>query len=289
MLALIDVSLSFALTAGMVAAFNPCGFAMLPAYLSWFVSDDRAAGSSRAVAVARALVVAGAMTAGFVIVFGVFGLLIEGVSSAVEDITKYLTVVIGALLVPVGVFMLLGREIKVKLPRMQRGGDSRGTGSMVLFGMSYATVSLSCTLPVFLAAVSGSFSDVGGVVGGIATYVAYSLGMGLVIVTLTVAIALARDGLVRRLRSVLPYINRVSGALLVLAGLYVTYYGYWEIRLLRGDDVPEGPVAWVSDWSAQATERVDDIGPWVIVAILVVLLAAGLLRRRGRGRVRCSV
>ena len=278
-MALIDVSFGLALTAGSVAAFNPCGFAMLPAYLGFFVRDDEPAAASRSSAVARALVVSAAMTAGFVLVFGLFGLLIDGASVAVGEITPWLTVSIGIVMVPTGLFLLLGRDIKIRLPRLQRGGRDRGLASMCVFGMSYATVSLSCTMPVFLTAVSGSFrSD--GFVSGLASYAAYAVGMGLVITTLTVAIALAREGVVRRMRRALPYLNRGAGALLVLAGLYVAYYGYWEIRILGGHDVSEGPVAWVSDWSARATQRIDDLGVLAVALTLLALLGANQIRRR---------
>jgi cytochrome c-type biogenesis protein len=277
--ALIDVSFGLALTAGSVAAFNPCGFAMLPAYLGFFVREDESLDASRSTAVVRALVVSAAMTAGFMLVFGSAGLLIDGASVAVGDITPWLTVGIGVVMVPTGMLLIFGRTITVHLPRLQRGGSDRRLGSMCLFGMSYATVSLSCTLPVFLTAVSGSFRS-GGFGSGLVSYAAYAIGMGLVITTLTVAIALARDGLIRRIRRALPYLNRIAGALLVLAGMYVAYYGYWEIRILGGHDVPEGPVAWVSDWSARATQRVDDLGVLVIVVALMALLGASLLRRR---------
>lgn len=280
-MALIDASVGLALTAGSVAAFNPCGFAMLPAYLGFFVRDEQQQTAGRSSAVARAFVVSIAMTAGFMLVFGAFGLLIDGASVAVGEITPWLTVGIGIVMVPTGVILLLGRDIKVRLPRLQRGGGDRGLPSMCLFGMSYATVSLSCTMPVFLAAVSGSFrSD--GFLSGLLSYVAYALGMGLVITTITVAIALARDGVVRRMRRALAYLNRVAGGLLVLTGLYVAYYGYWEIRILDGHDAPEGPVAWVSDWSARATQRIDDIGLLAVSVALVALVAVGIARRRPR-------
>ena len=111
------------------------------------------------------------MTAGFVLIFGLFGLLIEGASVAVGEITPWLTVGIGVVMVPTGVFLLLGHDIKLRLPRLQRGGRDRRLGSMCVFGMSYAIVSLSCTMPVFLAAVSGSFrSD--GFVNGLLSYAA---------------------------------------------------------------------------------------------------------------------
>lgn len=281
-MALIELPVGLALTAGSVAAFNPCGFAMLPAYLGFFVREDDPADGTRSNAVARALVVSAAMTFGFMLVFATFGLLIDGASIAAGDITPWLTVGIGAAMVPIGILLLLGRSIKVRLPRLQRGGGDRRFASMCLFGMSYATVSLSCTLPVFLTAVSGSFrSD--GFVSGLASYVAYAIGMGLVITTLTVAIALARGGVVRVMRNALPYFNRVAGALLVVAGMYVAYYGYWEIRVLAGRDVPEGPVAWVSIWSARTTQRVDDLGVVVLACALGSVLAfVGALHLRRR-------
>ena len=37
-----SASLTFAFTAGLVATINPCGFAMLPAYLSYFLWTEEA-------------------------------------------------------------------------------------------------------------------------------------------------------------------------------------------------------------------------------------------------------
>ena len=77
----------------------------------------------------------------------------------------------------------------------------------------------------------------------------------------------------------LPYINRIAGGVVLLAGLYVTYYAYWEIRLLHGDTVPEGPVAWISEWTARTTQRVDDWGVSAFAVALIALLVASLARR----------
>ena len=54
--------LALALGAGMVAAINPCGFALLPAYLSLVVLGDGS--TSRRAAVGRALALTGALTLG---------------------------------------------------------------------------------------------------------------------------------------------------------------------------------------------------------------------------------
>lgn len=281
-MAILDAPVGFALAAGTVAAFNPCGFAMLPAYLSFFISGGSAGGDQqRGNPVARALLVTAAMTAGFVAVFGLAGLAIEGASLAVGEWTPWITLGIGIIMIPLGIAMVAGKAVKVNLPRLQRGGKDGSLASMGLFGASYATVSLSCTLPVFLAAVSGSFRN-GNILGGMATYLAYAVGMGLVIGVLTVALALAQDGAVRKLRSVLPHLNRIAGGLLVIAGAYVAWYGYFEIRTLRGDRIAGGPVDWVTDWSAQLSNRLDTIGATALAAALAVLTGIGLLARRRR-------
>ncbi|MCZ3385906.1 MAG: cytochrome c biogenesis protein CcdA, partial [Actinomycetia bacterium] len=89
-------TLLVALTAGMVAAFNPCGFALLPAYLVLFLGDQ--AGARSTSSVLRALVVGVAVTAGFVAVFGLAGILIAGFAVQVSAWTPYATVVVGPLL-----------------------------------------------------------------------------------------------------------------------------------------------------------------------------------------------
>src|ERR1700742_1829397 len=95
------------------------------------------------------------------------------------------------------------------------------------YGVGYAIASLSCTIGPFLAVTGAAFRG-GPVVQSLLIYLAYVAGMALVIGVLAVATALASVAVVERARRVLPYVNRISGALLVLAGLYVGYYGVYE-------------------------------------------------------------
>ncbi len=74
-----------ALGAGLVAAVNPCGFALLPAYLSLFALGD--APRSPAVAVGQALRATLALTLGFAAVFVVFGLAVAPVAASVHPAT----------------------------------------------------------------------------------------------------------------------------------------------------------------------------------------------------------
>ncbi|HUF98431.1 MAG TPA: cytochrome c biogenesis CcdA family protein [Ilumatobacter sp.] len=230
---------ALAITAGMAATVNPCGFALLPAYLSAFVSMDEGATAGRLGAVGRALKVSAVLTAGFITVFGLFGAVITKVISSITDYLPWATIVIGIGLVGLGIYLLSGREFVVSIPKLQRGGVDGTLSSMYLFGVSYAIASLSCTFPTFLGVTSATFNT-RNYVSGVTVFLLYGLGMGAVVCVLTVAVALARDGLVTRFRKIAPVMNRVAGGLLVIAGAYVAYYGWFEVRVLdrgfTGDD-----------------------------------------------------
>ena len=93
---------SFAL--GMVALINPCGFALLPAYLGFFLGlDDDDADDSRITALNRAQIVGLSLSLGFLAVFGVLGLAFAGALTAIAPVLRYITLGMGVLLVILGV------------------------------------------------------------------------------------------------------------------------------------------------------------------------------------------
>ena len=280
---MVDAPLALSFTAGMLAAFNPCGFAMLPAYLSFFLGAD---GSSRGTVAdtAQALRVGTAVTVGFVAVFGAAGVAVSAMSVSVQRYAPWATVVIGLVLVPLGIAVAVGRGPTLNLPRLQRGGSRRTAGAMALFGVSYATVSLSCTLPVFLAAVSTTFAQAS-LVAGLAVFVAYAAGMGIVLTGLAVAVVLARQSLVRRLRAAVPYAQRASGVLLAAAGGYVAWYGWVELQVAAGADPAAGPVDTVGRISGSVSNWVTDFGALRLGLVLLLLVVATVVvdvRRRRR-------
>jgi cytochrome c biogenesis protein CcdA len=275
------VALAFG--AGMVAAVNPCGFAMLPAYLSYFVGLEESQPPNPERALPRAIAVGLVVTAGFVAVFGLVGLIVTQLSSAVLDQAKWATVVIGLVLCVLGVALLAGRQLTVPLPRLERGGSSRELGSMLLFGISYAVASLSCALVPFLAATSSSFNRAGALSGSV-SFVAYALGMGAIVTALTVAVAVARGSVVRALRRAGRHVNRISGALVLAAGLYVAYYGWYEIRLARGGAVDDPIVDRALGIQSTLTGWIDAVGTTRLgLLCLAVLVAVGVAAVGARG------
>jgi cytochrome c biogenesis protein CcdA len=264
--------------AGLVAALNPCGFAMLPAYLALVVRGEDV---GRTAAVGRAVAATAAMAAGFVAVFGVFGALTLSAAATVQRYLPYVTVLIGIALVALGVWLLLGRDLAVltvsPVARRARWAPTGRLGSMFGYGLSYALASLSCTIAPFLA-VTGAGLRGGSLVGVTAIYLAYAGGFTLVVGALAVASALASSAVADRMRRIVPYVNRISGALLVLVGLYVGYYGLYELRLFTANGSPQDPViaaagrlqgaiaGWVHRHGAW---------PWVLALTVLVIVAVG--------------
>lgn len=272
-----------AFVAGMVAAFNPCGFAMLPAYLTLVIDPQN---NGQLTAVRRALAATASMALGFLVVFGSFGLLTVSVASTVQRYLPYVTLAIGAILFIMGVWLLSGRELRT--PNLV-GGSGRWAptarlGSMFGYGVGYAIASLSCTIGPFLA-VTGTSLRRGSPAQGVLVYLAYAAGIALVVGVLAVAVALASSSMVDRMRAVLPYVNRVSGLILVVVGLYVGYYGLYEIRLFTAGGSADDPVisaagrlqrilaGWVYQHGAW---------PWLLVGALLLVAAVVAWTRRNR-------
>ncbi len=268
-----DVPVAFAFAAGLVATINPCGFAMLPAYLSYFMGLPDEGPVGRTTSVARALGVGAVVSAGFLVVFGVSGALVNAGFRSIIDYVPWVALLIGVALAGLGAAMLIfGFQLNVALPHLERGGSSRRYRSVFLFGVSYAVASLSCALPVFLA-VTGAASATPTFLSGLLTYVVYGLGMSMLLVVLTIALAIAKDGVVRRVRALLPHVGRASGAILVLSGAYIT--AYWATNLrdplaARGATfrVVERPQTWLTDQLGSRPEV------WATVFGLLIATAA---------------
>jgi cytochrome c biogenesis protein CcdA len=277
------VGLAFA--AGLVAALNPCGFAMLPAYLLLVVRGQQPgerSTTSPAAAVGRALAATVGMALGFLTVFGLFGALTISAATTVQRYLPYATVVIGVVLVALGVWLLTGRELTALTPRpfgprwapdVRRG--SRLVG-MYGYGISYAIASLSCTVGPFLAVTAAGFRS-GSVVTGVSIYLAYIVGLTLVVGVLAIAAATTSSALADRLRRILPFVNRIGGALLVLVGLYVAYYGLYELRLLNARANPQDAVITVAGrLQGVLAGWVHQHGVWPWIAVLFVLVTGAL-------------
>ncbi len=241
-----NVGLSF--LRGMVAAVNPCGFVLLPTYLMFFLGLEAGHRDSERATVRRALLVGAAVTGGFMAVFVLVGAVTKWSTSWVLAHAKYITGLAGVAFVVLGVAMLFGFTLPIATPKLAVGHRDSTARSMFVYGIVYATVSLSCTLALFLPLLFAGDGLVAGVVNG----AAYALGMGLLVTALTVSLAVANHALLRVLRSAMQHVQLLAAAFVLLSGVYLLYY-FWVV------DVHEG--------SGSVTDAVDRFQTWITVAL----------------------
>ena len=219
----------FAFAAGMASAVNPCGFAMLPAYLGLYLGSNlnEEERPGPVASILRGLVVGGSVSAGFILLFGIVGGAVGLSASFISDLLPWLGLIIGAALVGAGAWMVAGGKLYTGIAA--RAADRLGNPNTVsvrsffTFGVSYGTASLSCTLPIFIAVV-GIGSATSSLLQVVGNFFLYAIGMGLVIMVMTLGMAIFKGAMVRLMRRALPYIQPIASAFMVIAGAYIVFY-----------------------------------------------------------------
>ncbi len=226
----------YAFGAGMVSTVNPCGFVMLPVYLSLYMGaeEGKLTESSRIKRFWKAIWVTTVVSAGFALFFGIVGAIVSAGGTLLMDVAPWLSLAIGVALVVMGIWLLLGHHLSVSftLRISNKICDPRKVSvtGFFLFGIAYAITSLGCTLPIFLMVIGSSIAS-GDFIAGMIQFVSYALGMGTVLLVLTLGMAFLREGVVvGKLRSFVPHIQKISGVIVILAGLYTIYY--WGSKMM---------------------------------------------------------
>jgi len=221
--------LGFAFSAGMVSSVNPCGFAMLPAYLGLYIGSGESDVERQGVMgrLQRAVLVGAVVTAGFVLMFAVVGLPIVLGERRIVTAFPWVGLAVGVLLAGIGAWLLGGGKLysafAMRLSARMGDPSRQGVRGYFAFGLGYGTASLSCTLPIFLAVVGGTLTAATAL-DSLLQFLLYGLGTGTVILLLTLSMAVFRGAMLRVLRRALPYVSVVSALLLVLSGAFIVYY-----------------------------------------------------------------
>lgn len=216
----------YAFAAGMVASVNPCGFLLLPSYLSYHLGIEEKGFFTSPVYVRgyRAMSLGLAATAGFVVVFSLVGAVIALGGRWLVSLFPFAGLGIGVALASLGAWLLItGRSLGIASASRISVAPRKNLANVFLFGIAYAICSLSCTLPVFLVVV-GSALATRGAADSFAQFISYSLGMGAVLVSITMVAALFRGAASRPLRWLMPHVHVISAMFLTGAGAYIIFY-----------------------------------------------------------------
>ena len=254
---------------GLLAAVNPCGFVLLPTYLMYFLGISGRPGTQRAT-VRRALLVSAALSAGFMTIFIIVGGVSRLFTDWLNQNAKYVSLLIGVALVILGIAMLFGYRLPFSTPKLETGKRDQTVASMYVFGLAYAIASIGCTIGPFSATVLGTI-DTDGFFQGIIAIILYGLAMSLLITTLTVTLALAQGGLLKSLRIGMTYVEIASAVIMILSGLYLTWYWFNDIRDKYDDDF----TGRVLNWQERIAQIIDD-NRLVLAIVFAVIVGVAL-------------
>lgn len=203
---------------GAGAFFAPCAFVMFPAYVSYYVS---VAGGGIRHAVPLGLTCA----AGAITFFALMAAIITALGGGVAPYLIRAKPLVALFIVGLGIVQLLD----IRLPAVAGGRVTRivqgRSAGLILFayGFGYGLASTGCTLPLYVSItvlpLTSGFSG-----AAAAAFVAFAGAIALLMLLTTVLVAAARNELVEVLQRSAVRIKRASGAVLIIAGLYLLYF-----------------------------------------------------------------
>lgn len=269
---MIEVNLGIVLLAGMLATFNPCGFAMLPAYLGALVLGQE---ESRTGNFLRAIRFSIGMALGLTLVFGTFSLVVLPFSILIDGYLPWVTMAMAIVLVVTGAMSILGRGFGIGGLLGGNLAPGKSFVSQVGYGVAFAAASLSCTVGPFLAASATALRS-GSAVNIILTFLSYGLGMATMVLLLALVTAASGPATVRKLRTKTKQFERGIGVLLLLVGAYLFSYALYEFAQMRGSAAANGVVEMVIVLQSYVVRLFYMMGPALIGLLVLVLSSIAL-------------
>ena len=208
--------LMFIFAAGASALLSPCGFPMLPGYILYYMGSKASLG--------KAVPSGIACTLGLVTVFSIIGAMGSILGSLINPYIPLLELVAGLATIVLGVSML----IEIRFPSFSlpiKAPKRRGFIGLFLYGAVYGLATLGCSAPIFFAILFWAIAG-GRLLNGIITFMIYAMGMGLPLILTTILLSMARELTLKRMVKMLPWLHKISGIILIIIGVYLTYFYY---------------------------------------------------------------
>lgn len=206
--------------AGIGAFFAPCAFALFPGYISYYLTTT---GSGRDGA-SRSIGLGLTCAAGSVLFFALAGGAIALIGGAISPYLIAAKPIIALAVAALGLALVADMRLpSLALPVGISGGRLPPWTGLFLYGFGYALASTGCTLPLYVSMIVLPLTS--GYSGAAAlTFASFATAMALMMLLTSLLVGLARATLLRRLQASTTVIKRVSGLVLIAAGLYLGYY-----------------------------------------------------------------
>ena len=220
-----SITLLVAFLAGLLSFLSPCVLPLIPSYVALItgVSGRTATTGKLDEGVSRLALVNGLLfVAGFTSVFMMLGASATAVGSLFGQYGDWISRIGGVIVLVLGLHVLgllrvPGLDRDTRLLGKLSGGRRLGRAGTFLVGMAFGAGWTPCIGPVLagilaLAATTGSLSE------GMALLAVYSAGLAVPFMLATLALGRFLTAS-RRFRRAMPWVERASGALLVVVAL----------------------------------------------------------------------
>lgn len=272
--------LGLAFAAGMVAPVNPCGFALLPGWITLSLGDSH--GMSLPRRLRRSIGAGLTLTLGFTGTLVAVGLIVSAGARVLVRTAPQIGFATGIIVLLIGLFSLSGRPVPLRLPRPLRASTRIGTGHSLAYGFGFAAASLSCTFGILLAVIAQAQATAT-VAGLLVVFGAYAAGAATVLLILALATAVLGTGLSKPAARLARHSTRITSLILTATGGYLAWY--WLPAVNGASTTSRGPIASIA---AQTATWIHNHTTLILLAAATALTVALLtittnaVRRRGQ-------
>jgi cytochrome c-type biogenesis protein len=211
---------AFGFVAGVGAFFAPCAFALFPGYISYYVTS---VGPGRE-GVGRSLALGVTCAGGSALFFALTGIAIALVGGAISPYLIATKPVIALAVALLGLVLVADVRLPAfAVPIGTAGASLPPAVRLFLYGFGYALASTGCTLPIYVSIIVLPLTS-GFAGAALLTFASFASAMALMMLLTSLLVGLAKASLLRRLQASTVWIKRVSGVVLIAAGVYLGYY-----------------------------------------------------------------
>lgn len=213
----------FSFIAGVVTFFAPCGLALLPAYLSYFLGLGE---NPKNPGLKKAMVTGAVVTLGIIALYSLLGFIISSIGVVVSPYITLLQYIFAVLIIILGIALLKNFSLNMTMFNKMFGQkirQSSGFGRAFLFGIGYGIASVSCTFPVvmaliFVPLITGNF------LVGVGVFLSYSIALGIMMIIMSGIIAYSKEDVLQRMLKSSVKIKKLSGIVMMFAGIILLIY-----------------------------------------------------------------
>ncbi len=226
----IFIVLGFSFIAGLAAFFAPCPFAVFPAYIAYYLNIEQGATSQNNRRFIHALKIGSIVSLGIFSFYGVLGIAMSLFGAILASYAYYLKLAIIPVFFFLGWMLIAGKSLGTRrLDQLTNVIGARARGgkhftNMYLYGVVYGIAAAACHLPILLALslypiLAGQFLH------GLLTFIAYALGVSLLLIVFTILADSGRNFLSQNLGLYGERVKKIGGVILISTGIYlISFY-----------------------------------------------------------------